>query len=417
ARNAYIQVVLDRNPDVRCRFLSAHAGSKLSGEKEIRAFQLLEMQRHAMLMYTSCGWFFDELSGIETVQVIHYAARALQLASQITGRSLEEDFLNRLEQAKSNLPEHSDGRAIYLKWVKPAMVDLGKVAAHYAVSSLFEPYQERTRVYSHQVLREDHVQETMGRIKLGLGSIHVQSEITLENANFSYGVLHFGDHNVSGGVRPYLGSDAYANMKREILELFRREDVPDLIRAVDRHFGGEVYSLRLLFRDEQQKIVRILLDSALQDASAFYQSFYRDYGPLARFLTEIGIPIPRRFRVAIEFALQQDLQSALSRDDLTAEQIRPLLDQIRRSGVTLEEVALEFVFRQILDAFAFRWRESPDNASAIEAMNRVLSVLEVLPFSVNLWAAQNAAYDVLKRSGAGVSESSRQIALRLGVTG
>ena len=106
ARDAYIQVILDRSPENRARFLAAQGFRKPSPDREIRAFQLLEMQRHAMLMYTSCGWFFDELSGIETVQVIHYAARALQLAAQLTGRSLEEEFLNRLQLAKSNLPEH-----------------------------------------------------------------------------------------------------------------------------------------------------------------------------------------------------------------------------------------------------------------------------------------------------------------------
>ena len=160
-------MILDRSPENRARFLAAQGFRKPSPDREIRALQLLEMQRHAMLMYTSCGWFFDELSGIETVQVIHYAARALQLAAQLTGRSLEEEFLNRLQLAKSNLPEHADGRAIYLKWIKPAMVDLGKVAAHYAVSSLFEPYQERTRVYSHQVTREDHTVDSRRSKKTG----------------------------------------------------------------------------------------------------------------------------------------------------------------------------------------------------------------------------------------------------------
>ena len=72
-----------------------------------------------MLMYTSCGWFFDELSGIETVQVIHYASRALQLAAQITAQSLEEEFLNLLQRTKNNLPEHVDGRAIYLSGPSP----------------------------------------------------------------------------------------------------------------------------------------------------------------------------------------------------------------------------------------------------------------------------------------------------------
>jgi len=254
-----------------------------------------------------------------------------------------------------------------------------------------------------------------GRRKLGLGRIHVRSEITQENATFSYGVLHLGDHNVSGGVRPYLGTEEYASMKSEIVELFEREDVPDLIRAVDRQFGDESYSLRFLFRDEQYKIVRILLDSALEDASSLYRSFYREYGPLARFLTDIGVPVPNRFRVAIDFALHQDLQAALSREDVDAGKVQPLLDQIRRSGVSPEAVNLEFAFRQILEKWASEWRASPDDEAVREALRRVLDVLDILPFPVNLWKAQNAAYEVMRGSGAVVSEECAAIALRLGV--
>ena len=101
------------------------------------------MQRHAMLMYTSCGWFFDELSGIETVQVIHYAGRALRLAEDVSGESIEPEFLQQLAKAKSNLPEYGTGAQIYEKWVRPAVIDIQRVAGHYAISSLFETYPDK----------------------------------------------------------------------------------------------------------------------------------------------------------------------------------------------------------------------------------------------------------------------------------
>jgi hypothetical protein len=62
-----------------------------------------------MLMYTSCGWFFDEISGTETVQVIQYAARALQLAEELFALRLEDGFKEGLSRAQSNLPEQKDG--------------------------------------------------------------------------------------------------------------------------------------------------------------------------------------------------------------------------------------------------------------------------------------------------------------------
>ena len=110
---------------------------QLKPAETIDALKLLEMQRHAMLMYTSCGWFFDELSGIETMQVLQYAGRVIQLARETGNVDPEPEFLRRLALAQSNLPEMGDGASIYNRWVAPAFVDLCKVGAHFAISSMF----------------------------------------------------------------------------------------------------------------------------------------------------------------------------------------------------------------------------------------------------------------------------------------
>src|SRR5581483_6310277 len=122
ARNEYIHVIHNRSPENRAKFFASEAKRELNDAEQIAVLKLMELQRHAMLMYTSCGWFFDELSGIETVQVIQYAARVIQLAQEIFGDNLEPAFLERLERAKSNIPENGDGRAIYQKFVQPAMI-------------------------------------------------------------------------------------------------------------------------------------------------------------------------------------------------------------------------------------------------------------------------------------------------------
>src|SRR5262249_4271648 len=135
ARNDYIDVILDRSPESLENFAARHFRRKSLGRADrVSVWKLLELQRHAMLMYTSCGWFFDELSGIETVQVIQYASRVVQLAEELFGEAIEQRFLEKLALAKSNIPEHKDGANIYLKFVKPAMVDLLKLGAHYAIS-------------------------------------------------------------------------------------------------------------------------------------------------------------------------------------------------------------------------------------------------------------------------------------------
>src|SRR5579859_674337 len=192
ARNEYIRVILDRSPENLDRFFAENASRELSHEARVTALDLLEMQRHEMLMYTSCGWFFDEISGIESVQVIQYAGRALQLAREIFGGDLEPEFLNRLEQAKSNIPEHKDGRRIYEKFVKPAMIDWPKAEAHYAISSLFQQYGERTTLFSFRFEDEDRQLINAGKTRLAVGRTRIQSEITQEPEVLSYAVVYLG---------------------------------------------------------------------------------------------------------------------------------------------------------------------------------------------------------------------------------
>ena len=140
ARDDYIAVMLDRSPAGVERFFQQHARRRLSDADVVQALKLLEMQRHALLMYTSCAWFFAEISGIETVQTLAYAARGMQLAHEVAGLELEPGLLERLAEAPSNLPQLAkNGRDVYLKRVKPMVATLRTAIADYAISSLIEP--------------------------------------------------------------------------------------------------------------------------------------------------------------------------------------------------------------------------------------------------------------------------------------
>src|SRR5947199_5529683 len=143
-----------------------------------------------MLMYTSCGWFFDEISGIESVQVVQYAARALQLAREVFDQDLEPGFLERFDAARSNIPSNEGGRRIYEKYVKPAMVDWPKAAAHYAISSLFKQYEPSTRIFSFTVEDEARNLFTSGKTRLAVGRTKLISEITGQFDVPSYALLY-----------------------------------------------------------------------------------------------------------------------------------------------------------------------------------------------------------------------------------
>lgn len=394
ARDGYIGVVLDRSPEVREQFGRRHFRGDLSDQEQVIVWKLLELQRHAMLMYTSCGWFFDELSGIETVQVIQYAGRVVQLAEQLFGDSIEAEFLAKLAAAKSNLHEYGDGANIYKKYVKPLMVDLEKVGAHYSISSLFAPYGERTDIFAYQVKRLDYHTRDAGRLRMGIGQARFISKVTQESEVLTFWVVHFGDHNVAGGVRKSEEADGYQEMLTAISDSFARVDIPEVVRLLDKRFGEKTYSLRSLFRDEQRRIVRIILSSTVAEAEAAYLHLYEQHAALMRFITSLGTPMPREFTAAVEYAINSLLRRACSGDELDGERIRGLLREAQVSNVSLDKTTLEFTLRRKIEVLAGQFASDPFDTEKLKRLKDALRIVKLMPFGVNLWAAQNQVYAV-----------------------
>jgi alpha-amylase/alpha-mannosidase (GH57 family) len=395
ARDEYIQVILDRSRENIEQFIDEHAIRVLNEPEVTTVLKLLELQRHAMLMYTSCGWFFDDLSGIETVQILQYAARAAQLARELFSNDMEPHFLDLLERAKSNIPQHRDGRHIYEDLVQSAAVDLEKVGVHYAMSSLFEDYGERTSIYSYTVDQEDYQCSEAGKVKLAIGKGKVTSEITHESAQLRFGVLHMGDHNLSCGVKRYDGDRTYQGIVKEMSEVFNRADFAETLRLLDDHFGPSTFALKSLFRDEQRRILDIVLESTLADAEAIYRQLYDNYVPLMRFLRDSGSPPPKALCAAAEMVLNGTLRRAFENEEFYPDLINPLLEEVTLAGISLDTGTLEFAFRRSIERMADRLLASPTELGLLQRLEAALSVIGSLPFEVNLWKVQNICYDVL----------------------
>ncbi|MEP6994006.1 MAG: DUF3536 domain-containing protein [Acidobacteriota bacterium] len=395
ARDDYIRVVLDRSPESVRKFFHQHAARELSPQERTTALKLLEMQRHAQLMYTSCGWFFDDIGGIEARQIIQYAGRAIQLARELSGVDLEEEFLARLEKAVSNSPDVRDGRHVYEESVRPAMVSLERVGAHYGVSSLFTEYGEHARVYCYRVTREDYRVLTSGRARMALGRAKVASEITEESLRVAFGVLHLGDHNLSGGAFRDTAEGAYERVVDELAEPFRQADLPAILRLVDKNFGTGVYALRLLFRDEQKQVLGEILRSVLGRADEVYRQLYQEHAPLMRFLSSHGVAQPRGFRLAAELALNTGLRQALEAPEPDTARVQGILEEARDVGIQLHEDGLGLTVEQTLERLTEGLRAAPADLERLENLERMAGLALTLPFEVDFWRVQNAYYQML----------------------
>lgn len=396
ARDEYIEVILDRSPENVSGFLGRHAIRELSGKQATQVLKLLEIQRYAQLMYTSCGWFFDELSGIETVQVLQYAGRALQLADELFGGGMESRFLKRLEYARSNLSEHGDGRRIYEKFVRPGMLDLQKIGAHYAVSSLFEPYEDLARLFCYEVEREDFRSLQSGEARLAIGRIRIASTVTREEERYSIGVLHLGDHNVSGGIREFREVEGYAAIARDIGDAFRSADLPETLRAIDRTFGARTFSLKILFRDLQRKVLKMLLKKNQAEVLSIYHRIYEQNALLMRFLSEIGHPLPRSFHVAAELAIGTELRGAFEADEPEQNKINGLLEEAAIFRIPLDERGLAYAVARNAERIALQLRAIPFELSRLRSLEALVGMGLALPFKVNFWKTQNLFHEILQ---------------------
>lgn len=395
ARDEYIQVILSRSDEKRDSFFGEHQVKDLNEDEKVFVFRLLEIQRHAMLMYTSCGWFFDEISGIETVQIIQYAGRVVQLAEEVFNENIENAFLEKLSRAKSNLPEQKDGACIYGLHVKPSVIDLKKVGVHYAISSLFEDYPETTEIYSYMVTKQDYQKILAGRTMLAMGRICVTSKISRATECISFSVVYLGNHDLNGGVRTFFGEEAYQSMKDETIKTFEKGSFAKIIRLMDKHFGTHNYSLRDLFKDEQRKIVNKVIVSTINEFEEIYRRMYENNRILMGFLQETGIPIPRAFYTAAEFTLNLELKKTFE-EEKDINSIQTIINDIKKWNVPLDSLDHEFMVRCRIEKVINELYQSPSDFNILRKIEKQLHIFPMLPFEINLWHVQNVYYDIAK---------------------
>jgi hypothetical protein len=365
----------------------------------VEALKLLEVQRHRLLMYTSCGWFFDEMSGIETVQILRYAARAIQLARQLGGgEGLEDGFLERLREARSNLPELRTGDVVYRRHVLPAVVDLRRVIAHYAITAPWEGYGEEASVYAFTVTRQEWHREAYGETSLSAGRVRVVSDVTTEAEEAAVAVLHFGGHDFQCSMRGLLGAEAFSRVRDELLRCFIGHSLSEVVRALDRHFEGRAYGIRDLFLEERRRVLAAVTEGVLRRFEETYRRLYDESRRLMEYMRESDAPAPEALALAARYVLQRELERlvpALADVDEVPVRVREVLSEARGLGLDLaveRQRVAGHLERALLTRMARLWDAvTPER---VESVTMALRVGRELHCGPDLWAAQNRFFEL-----------------------
>lgn len=302
-RNNYIDVILDRNEMNVKKFQQDNFKPDLSDEQKVHAMELLEIQRQAMLMYTSCGWFFSEISGIETVQIMKYAARAMQLATKFSNKDLEKHFLEILSEAKSNIPEHGTGKDIFERFVKPSIVTTKQIASLWALSSLYQDFEDEESVYCYTIKKEAYKKVQKGSSTFVVGHIEIQSKITLQKSNVMFALMQYSGGDFHCAIKEYSDDFEFNKIKTNLIKTFLMNPLTEIIRAMDECFGKEYFTLKDIFIEERRKILQILLKGKLEKFSQTYQVMYDEGKGSIYHLQGLGLKIPDEFKISAAYAL------------------------------------------------------------------------------------------------------------------
>ena len=323
-----------------------------------------------------------------------------------TPRNWKQGFVERLSAAKSNSSEAKDGGEIYLRQVKKQEVSLEAVAAHYAISSVFTTYPEETQLFGYSVQRLDAESMTTGRAHLVIGRAMVFSLITGELEPVSFAVLHFGDQNISAAVKrlPSSLSEAEAMLEREkheelltaVRAAVERADVPAVIRLFDRYFGESAYSLTSLFRDEQRRILNIILEPTLKEIESTFSAIYERHSSLLDFLSQARVPKPPELTLAAGYSINAGLRHALEEEPIDAGRIHLLLDRARDIQIALDGSQLGYIAGERMKKVMNALRSRRERMASLDQAVEMAEVVSTLPFEVRLWHAQNIWYEVLE---------------------
>lgn len=396
-RNEYYHVIRDRSTANINAFLDEHIiGQKLNKRTKSRILRLLEMQRNAMLMYTSCGWFFDEISGIETTQIMQYANRAIQLAEQEGDIHLEEEFKKRLELAPSNVASLSDGRNIYEQLVEPRRLTLSKVGMHYAVVSLFSNEPEKQDILNYRAKSQFFDRMEAGMLRMAIGRTQVRSRITLSQKRYSFAAIYLGQHYIIGTVADAMTEQTFHEMYDRLKDTFINDSLANCIGVMEQYFGNRRFSLRSLFKDEQHKVLKQLLEQDLELASDSYKKIYNRNYNLLTVLHKEGIALPMLLRENLQVVINNDLMRYFSENQRSVLRLQTMVRDTQKWDITMDDEGLGFAASNHVLYWMQQIESDPTDLEQMQVLIKKLKLISSLGLKMDLYKTQNVYYTLSK---------------------
>jgi alpha-amylase/alpha-mannosidase (GH57 family) len=405
AREDYVDVGLDRTGAARDAFLARYARGT-SPDVRRRALQLAEMQRHRMAMFTSCGWFFDDVSGLETTQILQYASRAVELAETVSGEALEHDFLADLDHARATTPGAPSGRAVYEAAVRPARVDLERMASTLALTTLFGQKIHPAPMFE----IDEHEVRSAKRddVRFAVGRITVAARATGQSRSFAFAVLHEGGSTVRGGLREIAGVKDDEDEAEALVHAFEDDTAEAMAGALAARFPRRFDSLRILPLDDRATVVERIVADAVQGAEAVLRQIFAENAPLLTELAATGVRPPAALTAATRVILEADLARAARKDPPDTRLIRSLVAEARAENVRFDEPAFSFQLGRAIARTCAALEHHPADDGMLGRLSDMIDVARKLSPAFDLSLAVDLAWSVVREDHSAVARAVRE---------
>ncbi len=420
-RNEYIKVVNDRSEDNVNDFIQqvtnpsgTEQAAELDLPDKIKFLKLLESQRMSMLMFTSCGWFFDHITGIEAIQILQYAARAMQLFHELTGADLLEKFKDIIAKAPAQLLDVNNGKETYEKFVEPARIDLNRVGAHIALSSIFmDSLEDEQEIYCYTINIRDFKDARAGFQKLATGRISIKSNIILEEHSVDFATLHLGAHNLFTAIESTRNEAEFQQIRKELEKALYNGQTNEVMRQINIKFSRHSYTIWHLFKDEQRRLVYDLLKSTWDNAETSFRHIYEDNYSIMLMLRNMNMNLPKVLAAPAEFIINQDLFREIRDEDMNIDRLKELTDEAGRLSLQLDIETLRFEASAKINSLMETFESANidwvnDDIELLSTIERALKILKCIVPDMDLQLAQNILFTIGKEKYPQMKEKASQ---------
>jgi alpha-amylase/alpha-mannosidase (GH57 family) len=393
-RNDAIDLILDRSGKTLEAFFASHHLLGIPEDERVAILTLLEIQRNAMLMYTSDGWFFEDIAGIESVQVMRYAGRAMQLYEELSGLDLQGDFQAILKKAQGNTEIYPDGSVVYTKKVKPVIFDTLRMGAHYTLFSLFGGSFPENLEFTGETAE----QSKAGAEKITAGTLRIRSEITRKDTLLSYITFQSAIDTLLLGIEYFPGKDRFSRVLSPVMNAFRNGDIPEIESTIRHEFGSHSYSLPDFSRDEQHRVIQKMIESRVKSLEPSLNRIYQDYDAFISLMDTNHLPLLPVLDALRAHIRKTELLRELGQDPVSLVRLRNILPEFVHASKNSPSPEINHAAGMVITSLLQHIQESPQDRSSLRHLSEFISLLKANGIHPDLWEAQNE-YLLLFHSG------------------